>query len=237
MASAEDVYDDDYLLGDSSFGANFNDPILAEIARRAAVRRFEVIERTQRPGTVLDVGCGTGIALHVAESRGWRGVGVEPVEASAARARSLGLDVRTGTLAEAQLDHGSFDLVCAWHVLEHFADPIAFLHELAAYARPGGLVAVEVPNWWHADRRSQAGEWEHLRPLEHVAHYTPLTLRRTMRRARAPAADPQRDGRGTNAARRPPGSRLRAAGHRPRPGAARRAGVRARRAALGFLTG
>jgi hypothetical protein len=62
-------------------------------------------------------------------------------------------------------------------------DPVAFLSELARYARPGGLVAVEVPNWRHSSRRAKGPRWDQLCPLEHVAHFTPRTLRRTMRRA------------------------------------------------------
>jgi SAM-dependent methyltransferase len=183
VANPSKIYRDDYLTGDSEYGPDTTDPIVVAIAHAAAHRRFEIIERISGTGNVLDVGCGSGEALEVARQRGWTGVGVEPVEASAERARSRGLAVTTGTLTDAGLPLGSFDVVGAWHVLEHLLDPLAFLSELACYARPGGLVAVEVPNWRHRSRRVQGPDWDQLCPLEHVTHFTPRTLRRTMQRA------------------------------------------------------
>jgi SAM-dependent methyltransferase len=183
VANPSTIYQDNYLTGGSEYGPDTTDPIVVAIARAAAHRRFEIIERIHGSGTVLDVGCGSGEALDVARQRGWSGVGVEPVKASAERARSCGLEVRTGTLAGAGLPPASFDLVGAWHVLEHLLDPVAFLSELALYARPGGLVAVEVPNWRHRSRRVGGPDWDQLCPLEHVTHFTYRTLRRTIQRA------------------------------------------------------
>jgi SAM-dependent methyltransferase len=183
VADPSTIYTDDYLTGESEYGPDTTDPIVVAIARAAAHRRFAIIERIGGTGTVLDVGCGSGEALDVARERGWRGVGVEPVESSAERARRSGFEVRPGTLADAGLPPASFDLVGAWHVLEHLLDPVAFLSELSLYARPGGLVAVEVPNWRHRSRRVGGPDWDQLCPLEHVTHFTPRTLRRTMQRA------------------------------------------------------
>lgn len=90
--------------------------------------------------------------------------------------------MRTGTLASADAD-GGYDVVSAFHVLEHMPDGPAFLAELAAHARPGGLVAVESPNWDSAIRRRFGAAWPHLRPLEHLAHLTPATLQVAMRTA------------------------------------------------------
>jgi SAM-dependent methyltransferase len=183
VADPTTIYRDGYLTGRSEYGPDTTDPIVVAIARAAAHRRFEIIERVRGTGTVLDVGCGSGEALDVARQRGWSGVGVEPVAGSAERARRCGLEIRTGTLSEAGLPQASFDLVAAWHVLEHLLDPVSFLSELARHARPGGLVAVEVPNWRHRSRRVEGPDWDQLCPLEHVAHFTPGTLRRTMQRA------------------------------------------------------
>jgi SAM-dependent methyltransferase len=84
-------------------------------------------------------------------------------------------------LEESGLPERSFDVVSAFHVLEHVPDSRAFLRTMARWTRPGGFIAVEVPNWRSVQRRRLREEWPGLRPREHLVHYTPRTLTRTMR--------------------------------------------------------
>jgi hypothetical protein len=60
-------------------------------------------------------------------------------------------------------------------------DSRAFLGTLARWARPGGFVTVEVPNFKSVQRRRLREQWSGLRPREHIVHFTPDTLRATMR--------------------------------------------------------
>jgi SAM-dependent methyltransferase len=85
------------------------------------------------------------------------------------------------TLEESGLPERSYDVVSAFHVLEHLPDSRAFLRSLARWARPGGAVVVEVPNWRGVPRRRLGADWFHLRPGEHLVHYTPHTLSAAMR--------------------------------------------------------
>lgn len=178
-----DVYSDDYLTASSAYGPDTTDPVVVAIGRAAAGRRLELLERRISAGTLLDVGCGSGEALDIAVGRGWAVIGVEPVPASAARAAGRGHDVRVGTIDEVDLGSGGFDAVVASHVLEHVLDPVGFLGSLAGKVRPGGALLVEVPNWSHRTRRHTGPDWDQLCPGEHVSHFTPKTLRATMRRA------------------------------------------------------
>src|SRR5205807_2082657 len=151
-------------------------PTFQRFLDHAAAIRLGIVERAQRgTGTLLDVGCGSGEVLRVAERRGWTATGVEPVAESAKIAQQRGLDVREALLDDAGLPEHSFDVVTAFHVLEHMPDGVGFLRMLARYARPGGLVVVEVPNWRSFHRRRGGSHWPGLRPLEHVAHYEPRT--------------------------------------------------------------
>src|SRR3546814_11968537 len=63
------------------------------------------------------------------------------------------------------------------------ADSTGFLRLIARWAKPGGHVLVEVPNWGSVHRRAGGDAWIGLRPLEHIGHYDPRTLRDTMARA------------------------------------------------------
>jgi SAM-dependent methyltransferase len=183
-ADPSEIYVDGYLTGEADFGLDIMHPLFQEYLAHVAHCRYALIEKVTRPGRVLDVGCGTGEMLAVARARGWEVQGVEPVEASAAYAvNERALDVRAVLLEESDLPERSYDLVTAFHVLEHMTDGLAFLRMIARWAKPGGHVVIEVPNWRSVHRRAYGGAWPGLRPLEHVAHYSPATVRSAMQRA------------------------------------------------------
>lgn len=103
-----------------------------------------------KPGTVLDVGCGSGGFLDAMRESGWTTVGIEPGEKAASLARAKGHDVvcqsATDPLAHA-LSGRLFDLVLMSHSLEHVHSPTQALANLWPLLKPGtGHLIIEVPN-------------------------------------------------------------------------------------------
>ncbi len=97
-------------------------------------------------GRLLDVGCGNGKFLLSMQALGWHCRGVD-FSADAVRVcRAAGLDVVQGEIASAGFIAGSFDVITARHLIEHVADPLASLHELARLLNPGGRLYIETPN-------------------------------------------------------------------------------------------
>lgn len=181
-ADPEQVYVDGYMFGQAGpFGLDVRAPEFQRYLMRVARRRIKMIERASglRFGALLDVGSGTGEVLLAAGERGWRAHGVEPEHTAAEMARRRGLTVAVAGLEESDLPERSFDVVSAFHVLEHIPDSRAFLRTMARWARPGGFVAVEVPNFASLQRRRLGDGWTGLRPHEHLVHFTPGTLRQT----------------------------------------------------------
>jgi SAM-dependent methyltransferase len=183
-ADPDEVFVDGYFEGGAgSFGIDTAHPRFQAFMAQVCARRCAFIETLTRhgphPPTLLDVGCGGGELLRAAIARGWRAAGAEPMAQAAelARDRAPGADVRTGLSSDVGFEERSFDVVCAFHVLEHMPDSRAFLRELARFARPGGLVVVETPNYASLLRRRHGEHWIHLRPLEHLVHFTPRTMR------------------------------------------------------------
>jgi len=183
-ADPDDVYIDGYLFGEAGkFGIDVRHPGFQSYLHRVGHRRLSLIERASgiRGGTLLDVGSGTGEVLVVAAERGWRARGVEPERTGAEMARARGAEVTSAKLLESGLPERSFDVVSAFHVLEHVPDTRRFLGELARYARAGGFITIEVPNFNSVQRRRLRQAWPNLRPHEHLVHFTPATLARAMR--------------------------------------------------------
>lgn len=99
--------------------------------------------------TALDVGCGAGL---LAEPLSRLGATVTAVDAApelidVARAHAAGqglaIDYRAVGVEAVE---GQFDLVTAMEVVEHVADPQAFVDELAARLAPDGLMILSTPN-------------------------------------------------------------------------------------------
>lgn len=149
--------------------------------REYFARRVEMMERCLGPLTgkrILDVGCGSGIFLHLLQKAGAtvRGVDIFSRAAEAAH-RCYGLEVEVSDCASADLPTSEYDAVTMWHVLEHCHDPLSCLRNIRKTLKPGGLLAVLVPN---ADRlllalfRGRFARWE---PPLHLYHFTARTLR------------------------------------------------------------
>jgi SAM-dependent methyltransferase len=183
-ADPDAIYADGYYSDASPFGIDVRHPRFQAFLREVNERRADLLTSILgATGSLLDVGCGTGDFMAAMRDRGWTVLGVDPIAESGEIARSRGLDVRTAMLADAGVAQGEWDVVSAFHVLEHVPDAAAFLRELAAWARPGGHVLVESPNWNSHLRRTAGDRYVHLRPLEHVVHLEPRTLRLAFERA------------------------------------------------------
>lgn len=147
--------------------------------RRAAERHAPRV-----PGRLLDVGCSTGIFLGEMQAAGWKGTGLEVNESAATYARQrLGLEVVAGTLEEAALPAGTFDLITLWDVLEHIYDPLVALRQAYALLRPGGIVVATVPNYDSLDRKLFGPAWIGFDAPRHLTVFAPATLRRMLEEA------------------------------------------------------
>jgi SAM-dependent methyltransferase len=129
-------------------------------------------------GRYLDVGCGSGSALGVAAALGWSVAGVEVDRAAAQKARRFSRRVHTGDLLEAPFAPGEFDVVTAFHVLEHVPDPVAAVRRMLEWLAPGGLLVLEVPNAGGLGARLFGRAWSGLELPRHLSHFTPATLER-----------------------------------------------------------
>lgn len=105
------------------------------------------LEKAVEGRRVLDVGCSIGLFNKIARDRGWDPVGLELNKKAVDYAvNTLGLDVRPQLLHEADLEKESFDVLTLWEVIEHVPDPRALLKACREMIRPGGVLALLVPN-------------------------------------------------------------------------------------------
>jgi len=101
---------------------------------------------------LLDIGCGGGLLSEPMTRLGAQVTGVDAAEKNIktamvhAEEQGLSIDYRAGT-AEALVDQGErFDVILNMEVVEHVADPQAFLADCARLLKPGGLMIVATIN-------------------------------------------------------------------------------------------
>ncbi|WP_235071033.1 class I SAM-dependent methyltransferase [Leptolyngbya sp. Heron Island J] len=133
---------------------------------------------------LLDVGCGTGDFLQVAQQAGWHVTGTELAKDAVDRAsQKVGNHILQGDMTEIYVPDGSYHLVTSYHVIEHLLDPIAQLKRCYDLLIPGGLLFVETPNIQSLGARLKGKNWSHIIPPEHILYFSPVSLRHALHRA------------------------------------------------------
>ncbi len=113
--------------------------------RSRQFRRF--LKGASQPGKLLDVGCGYGFFLKLAQEAGWESIGVDvdPQAVTYAQNR-FQVNALEGDLREFHFPAGSFDLVTAWNALDFVPDPLDLLKEVHRVLKPGGHLFIRTPN-------------------------------------------------------------------------------------------
>lgn len=144
---------------------------------------------------VLEIGSFVGGFLDAALAEGWIARGVDPGEEVGAFCRARGLPVVAASVDELREPDGAFDAVAIWNTFDQLPDPRATVTAAARLLRPGGLLAVRVPNGlcfrravgrvrrWPgplADALRAALAWNNLLGFPYLYGYTPFTLVRLL---------------------------------------------------------
>ncbi len=158
---------------------------LPPIHRRATHRLGVLLHPWREDGALLDVGCGSGSYLDLMRALGWsRAVGVDVSSSAIAAARaSLDLEVYEGDLQSAGFADDTFDAVTLSHTLEHVARPVELLAEVRRITKPGGRIAIVVPNVSNLTFQVMRQFDLVLETPRHLVNFTPRALRTTIERA------------------------------------------------------
>ncbi|RFD20570.1 bifunctional 2-polyprenyl-6-hydroxyphenol methylase/3-demethylubiquinol 3-O-methyltransferase UbiG [Komagataeibacter melaceti] len=132
--------------------------------------------------TLLDIGCGAGLASEAFARAGFDVTGLDASQAAitagrlhlrqhALPATAGPLVYRCGSAEELVAEHARFDAISALEVIEHVTDPAAFLRMLGSMLRPGGVMVVSTMNrTWRSMAMAKIGAEYVLRLLPVGTH-------------------------------------------------------------------
>jgi SAM-dependent methyltransferase len=135
-------------------------------------------------GRLLDIGCACGYFLEVAAECGYDVQGVEfstqAIKSVREELRPKILHVDVETLSHANAE--AYDLVTGFDLIEHLNNPLKFLEQVRGLLKPGGSIAISIPDTSHFLRWWMRSFWPHLAPMQHLCLFSAKSLRIALER-------------------------------------------------------
>jgi len=130
------------------------------------INSFQSLEKN-----LLDVGCGTGDFLQVAQQNNWNISGIEPNE----QARQIANRKTNNSVFNindlGKFKNHSFDVITLWHVLEHLLNLEQQVLTLKTLLKENGTLIVAVPNHKSNDAKHYKNFWAAYDVPRHLWHF------------------------------------------------------------------
>ncbi len=131
---------------------------------------------------LLDVGCGDGHLVAVANESGWSARGIDMAEGAIEVARAWGIPCARLDFFDRSLDEERFDVIYMSELVEHVPTPGSFLGRAESLLAPGGLVYLTTPNFDALARRALGGAWANIH-FEHLGYFNQRSLETLVNKA------------------------------------------------------
>ena len=121
------------------------------------------------PGSLLDIGAGTGDFLTATKKKGWitEGVEINPKARSLAEKKGIGLKASLEDFTGKE-----YDVITLWHVLEHLPDLEKTISEITDILKNGGHLVIAVPNFKSFDATYYKEFWAAYDVPRHLWHFS-----------------------------------------------------------------
>ena len=127
--------------------------------------KIKIINKhSQAKGKLLDFGAGTGSFVNFANTKGWKSEGFEPNN----NAHGPKANYRT-----TWTNLNFYDVITAWHVVEHLPDPRAFFEQALKSLADNGKLFVALPNYTSWDANKYGAMWAGYDVPRHLWHFSP----------------------------------------------------------------
>ncbi len=156
--------------------------IVYKIFRKYTLRsKQKTVERIARKksGTLLDIGCGTGVFLKTMKKAGWE---VSGVEVNAGARKLAEANTNSVILNQAEFFEGKqkYDVITLWHSLEHLNILKRVLEKISISLNANGVVMIAVPNYKSFDAEYYGQDWAAYDVPRHLYHFSFEAMKKLM---------------------------------------------------------
>ena len=178
----KDLYGEEFFsTGQQSISVNGGAVDFVEGARNDAIfknamRRFEELKKYKAGGNLLDIGCGKGIFLKVAEAH-FEGTGIDISEYAAKYGNEvLGVNIINGDLLDLEFSEEHFDVVTMWDFIVHVRNPIAYVQKANILLKKGGILTVTTGDFGSLVAKIFGRNWPLMLPYMHLFYFSQRTI-------------------------------------------------------------
>lgn len=144
--------------------------------RRIYTAGLELIAKYKSSGSLLDIGCSSGLFLDVAASK-YSPHGIELNKTEVEIARSKGHIVWDQPIEKVSFENNDkFDVITLWDVFEHIKDGKTYLQGLKEKLRDDGVIFLQIPSADALAARVMRDRCNMFDGLEHVNLYSLRTI-------------------------------------------------------------
>ena len=121
---------------------------------------------------LLDVGCGTGDFLQIAQQNNWTVSGIEPNDDARQIANSKTNKSVYNIEKLLEFPKQGFDVITLWHVLEHLPNLDEQVSILKSLLKENGRLIIAVPNYKSYDAKYYKNFWAAFDVPRHLWHFS-----------------------------------------------------------------
>jgi len=138
--------------------------------------KIKILHQYQKTGTLLDYGCGTGDFMAYASKKGFSTIGVEPNDGARNTALQQTGSVVLKDIGEIKGKENKFNIITAWHVVEHIHDLRDTLKAIKKRLHKDGYLIIAVPNIASADCEHYGSQWAAYDVPRHLYHFSRTSM-------------------------------------------------------------
>ncbi len=169
-------YESEDYISHTDAKRSFFEKLYHLVKEYALHKKVKLISKLNKaPGTILDIGAGTGDFLIRAKKEGWIIFGSEPNTQAKKLANQKGLDLKSDT---SKFEDATFDVITMWHVLEHVPNLQDQIKEIKRLLKPNGYAVIAVPNFKSYDAQYYKSFWAAYDVPRHLWHFSKTAVQK-----------------------------------------------------------